>query len=54
MLKFTKYFVPQNAAIVEKIRFVPHFKELKLSWTASALMSEGMEKFVEEYLPIIR
>lgn len=45
---------PQNAASVDYIRFVPHFKELRLSWTARSLMSEGMEKFVDEYLPIIR
>lgn len=45
---------PQNAKSVFKIRFVPYFKELQLSWTANSAMSLGMEEFIDEYLPIIR
>ncbi|KAI1718390.1 putative 19.4 kDa protein T09A5.5 in chromosome III [Ditylenchus destructor] len=49
-----KFKVPQNAWTAETIRFPAHFKELRLSWTANALPSQGMEKFVDEHLPIIR
>ena len=45
---------PQNAASASIIRFVPHFVALRLSWTHNSLKSEGMEQFVEEFLPTIR
>lgn len=45
---------PQNAASAALIRFVPHFVGLRLSWTQNSLKSEGVEQFVEEFLPIIR
>ncbi|CAD6191413.1 unnamed protein product [Caenorhabditis auriculariae] len=44
----------QNAASAQLIRFVPNFVALRLSWTQNELKSEGMEQFVEEFLPIIR
>lgn len=45
---------PQNAASASVIKFVPHFVALRLSWTQNAIKSEGVEQFVEEFLPIIR
>ncbi|KAK5976937.1 Mediator of RNA polymerase II transcription subunit 10 [Trichostrongylus colubriformis] len=47
-------FRPQNAASAALIRFVPNFVSLRLSWTHNSLKSEGVEQFVEEFLPIIR
>lgn len=45
---------PQNAFTADKIRFVPYFKELQISWTANDAMSLGLESFVDEYLPKIQ
>uniref|UniRef100_A0A914HY16 Ribosomal protein/NADH dehydrogenase domain-containing protein n=1 Tax=Globodera rostochiensis TaxID=31243 RepID=A0A914HY16_GLORO len=45
---------PQIGFIVDRIRFVPHFEQLSVSWTANSPMSEGVERFVKEYWPIIR
>ncbi|KAL6735963.1 hypothetical protein Aduo_006362 [Ancylostoma duodenale] len=47
-------FRPHNAASAALIRFVPNFVALRLSWTQNSLRSEGLEQFVEEFLPIIR
>nr|CDJ97161.1 Protein T09A5.5 [Haemonchus contortus] len=47
-------FRPQNGVSAALIRFVPHFVGLRLSWTQNSLRSEGIEQFVEEFLPIIR
>ncbi|CAI5441646.1 unnamed protein product [Caenorhabditis angaria] len=44
----------QNAASAKIIRFVPHFVSLRLSWTHNDLKAEGLEQFVEEFLPVIR
>jgi hypothetical protein len=43
-----------NGFTADLIRFVPYFQKLQVSWTASAPKSEGVEKFVDEYLPKIR
>jgi len=45
---------PQNGYVAKTLKFCPHFKMLRLSWTAFSPKSEGMEQFVEEYLPHIR
>ncbi|GMR37347.1 hypothetical protein PMAYCL1PPCAC_07542 [Pristionchus mayeri] len=45
---------PANAASAALIRAVPHFLGLRLSWTHESLKSEGMEKFIDESLPVIR
>uniref|UniRef100_A0A915EFD1 Uncharacterized protein n=1 Tax=Ditylenchus dipsaci TaxID=166011 RepID=A0A915EFD1_9BILA len=50
MRAIRRYKWPQNEHTADLIRFVPHFRELQLSWTAGAAMSDGMEKFVEEFL----
>ncbi|WKX94343.1 hypothetical protein Q1695_011530 [Nippostrongylus brasiliensis] len=47
-------FRPHNAASAALIKFVPNFVALRLSWTQNSLRSEGMEQFVEEFLPTIR
>ncbi|MFH4973341.1 hypothetical protein AB6A40_000050 [Gnathostoma spinigerum] len=49
-----KAMIPQNLAVVEKIRFVPHFVSLRISWTHNSLASQGVERFVDEMLPRIR
>jgi len=49
-----RYMRPHIGFTADLIRFVPHFKKLHLSWTAYAPSSEGMERFVDEYLPLIR
>ena len=54
MQRILKYCVPQNAHIVDTIRFVPNFRQLRVSWTAFSPICEGVEQFVDEYLPIIR
>ncbi|CAD5211476.1 unnamed protein product [Bursaphelenchus okinawaensis] len=50
----TKILTPMNHGTAGLIKFVPHFKQLKIGWTACAPRSEGVEQFVEEYLPVIR
>ncbi|VDM27003.1 unnamed protein product [Toxocara canis] len=45
---------PQNGFTASTIRFVPHFRALRISWTHNSLMSEGVEQFVHEFLPVIR
>uniref|UniRef100_A0A0N5AA72 L51_S25_CI-B8 domain-containing protein n=1 Tax=Syphacia muris TaxID=451379 RepID=A0A0N5AA72_9BILA len=45
---------PCNGRAAELIKFVPNFLELHLSWTHNSLIGEGVEQFVEEYLPKIR
>ncbi|CAJ0607044.1 unnamed protein product [Cylicocyclus nassatus] len=47
-------FRPHNAVTAALIKFVPNFVALRLSWTQNSLKSEGLEQFVEEYLPVIR
>ncbi|KAK6018739.1 hypothetical protein OSTOST_15652 [Ostertagia ostertagi] len=47
-------FRPQNSVSAALIRFVPNFVALRLSWTHNSLRSEGVEQFVDEFLPIIR
>ncbi|KAL7073071.1 hypothetical protein ACQ4LE_007691 [Meloidogyne hapla] len=54
MNRILTYFAPRNSFIAERIRFGENFREMKIYWTAFAPMSEGTEKFVENYLPIIR
>jgi len=54
MMRIMNYYSPNNAHIADKIRFVANFKELHLGWTAFSAMSEGVEQFVDEHLPIIR
>lgn len=49
-----RYMLPSNAHTVSKIFFVPYFKTLKVGWQYNTLMCKGVEKFVEEFLPIIR
>ncbi|CAB3404266.1 unnamed protein product [Caenorhabditis bovis] len=44
----------QNAGSAKLIKFVPHFVSLRLSWAHNDLKAEGLEKFMEEYLPVIR
>uniref|UniRef100_A0AC34Q756 Ribosomal protein/NADH dehydrogenase domain-containing protein n=1 Tax=Panagrolaimus sp. JU765 TaxID=591449 RepID=A0AC34Q756_9BILA len=45
---------PQNGITAGIFKFCPNFRMLRLSWTANSPRSEGMEQFVEEYLPKIR
>ncbi|TMS35891.1 hypothetical protein L596_003183 [Steinernema carpocapsae] len=45
---------PRNAFTANAIRFAPHFLSLRVSWTHNSLMSQGVEQFVEEFLPQIR
>ncbi|VDK47824.1 unnamed protein product [Cylicostephanus goldi] len=47
-------FRPHNGVTAALIKFVPNFVALRLSWTQNSLKSEGLEQFVEEYLPVIR
>ena len=54
MQRILSYFAPQNSFIADRIRLGENFHEMKVFWTAFAPMSEGTEKFVENYLPIIR
>lgn len=56
MLQMTthKILTPMNQHTAALIRFVPHFRELIVNWTACSVRSEGVERFVEEYLPEIR
>ncbi|KAF7634019.1 L51_S25_CI-B8 domain-containing protein [Meloidogyne graminicola] len=54
MNRIMTYFAPRNSFIAERIRFGENFREMKVCWTAFTPMSEGTEKFVENYLPIIR
>uniref|UniRef100_A0A0N5BNM9 L51_S25_CI-B8 domain-containing protein n=1 Tax=Strongyloides papillosus TaxID=174720 RepID=A0A0N5BNM9_STREA len=48
------YMIPSNAITASKIIFVPYFKTLKIGWQYNSLMCQGVEKFVEEFLPEIR
>uniref|UniRef100_A0A914DZT7 Ribosomal protein/NADH dehydrogenase domain-containing protein n=1 Tax=Acrobeloides nanus TaxID=290746 RepID=A0A914DZT7_9BILA len=48
------YMAPRNAHMASSIKFCDHFRILRLSWTANSLKSEGLEQFVDEFLPIIR
>ncbi|CAD5215829.1 unnamed protein product [Bursaphelenchus xylophilus] len=43
-----------NQGTAGLIKFVPHFLQLKIGWTAGAPIAEGVERFVEECLPVIR
>jgi hypothetical protein len=54
MQRIMSYCAPRNTFIADKIRFCENFREMKVFWTAFTPMSEGTEKFVENYLPIIR
>uniref|UniRef100_A0A7E4VDH0 L51_S25_CI-B8 domain-containing protein n=1 Tax=Panagrellus redivivus TaxID=6233 RepID=A0A7E4VDH0_PANRE len=45
---------PQNGFTAGLIKFCPNFRTLRISWTADSPRSQGVEQFVEEYLPIIR
>ncbi|VDD87007.1 unnamed protein product [Enterobius vermicularis] len=45
---------PRNGFTASTMRFAPTFRVLHISWTHNALMSEGVQKFVEKYLPTIR
>uniref|UniRef100_A0A914ZRM9 Ribosomal protein/NADH dehydrogenase domain-containing protein n=1 Tax=Parascaris univalens TaxID=6257 RepID=A0A914ZRM9_PARUN len=54
MTFFRRGMQPQNAFTATTIRFVPHFESLRISWTHNSLMSEGVERFIDEFLPIIR
>uniref|UniRef100_A0A0N4ZT17 L51_S25_CI-B8 domain-containing protein n=1 Tax=Parastrongyloides trichosuri TaxID=131310 RepID=A0A0N4ZT17_PARTI len=49
-----RFMLPSNASTASKIIFVPYFKSLKIGWQYNSLMSKGVEKFVEEFLPFIR
>uniref|UniRef100_A0AC35U337 L51_S25_CI-B8 domain-containing protein n=1 Tax=Rhabditophanes sp. KR3021 TaxID=114890 RepID=A0AC35U337_9BILA len=49
-----RFMLPSNAFTASKIVFVPYFKSLKIGWQYNALQSQGLEKFVEEFLPDIR
>ncbi|VDN02072.1 unnamed protein product [Thelazia callipaeda] len=43
-----------NGFTAHTMRFVKHFKELEIGWTHNTLRSQGVQEFVEEYLPHIR
>lgn len=45
---------PKNGFTAKTMRFVKHCKELEIGWTHNKLRSQGVEEFVEEYLPWIR
>ncbi|KAI6196845.1 hypothetical protein M3Y94_01156700 [Aphelenchoides besseyi] len=48
------YMRPNIGFAADLIKFVPHFRRLAVSWTARGATSEGMERFVDEFLPKIR
>lgn len=48
------YMLPKNASSAKKIKFCEHFRVLNIAWTANSLKSEGVEQFIDEFLPTIR
>ncbi|CAG9529820.1 unnamed protein product [Cercopithifilaria johnstoni] len=54
MSVFLRGMQPQNGFTAKTIRFVEHCKGLQVGWTHNKLRSQGVEEFVEEYLPWIR
>lgn len=54
MSVFLRGMQPRNGFTAKTIRFVEHFKELQIGWTHNKLRSQGVEEFVDEYLPWIR
>ncbi|KAL3102063.1 hypothetical protein niasHS_003472 [Heterodera schachtii] len=54
LLRLIKCNSPQIGFVAGRIRFVPHFEKLAVSWSANSPKSEGAERFVKEFWPIIR
>jgi len=52
--QYVKAMQSSNGFTAKTIKFVQHFRLLRVGWTANSLMSECAEKFVLEYLPVIR
>ncbi|VDN45779.1 unnamed protein product [Gongylonema pulchrum] len=54
MSVFLRGMQPKNGFTAMTIRFVDHFRELDIGWTHNKLISQGVEQFVDEFLPHIR